>query len=332
MKKLVLIITALFSILSESHAQYNPMLGDTTEWCVVGTWIPVRSGLSQNRYVAVSDTTIGSFTYKKLWNDNSFPLPTNFAAMREDTATRRVYVYMYSSATESLLYDYNMNLGDSIYYAFPNSTSGIAYPGYYYVDSIGTATIRSGTRKYMRLQNPLNTVSENGRTYKPEFIESVGDIHDPLFLYTDPYSGYGMISMNCGISFDFALMKNTINNSKNHVNTCVAQYVAGTLDSDTCKVVYWGNIGETNKLAKISLFPNPTNGNEITIDINTYILPGNALINITDETGRIVYTSEKEPIGNSIKLNDVKLNSGIYTVSLYDEKKVFAKSKLIVTL
>ncbi|HLP11245.1 MAG TPA: T9SS type A sorting domain-containing protein [Flavobacteriales bacterium] len=329
MKKLVLIITALFSILSESHAQYNPMLGDSTEWCIAWNFIAVRSGsypMEFERYTATDTFYIDTLAYRKFYKDG-----TLIGAIYEDTATKKVY---YRSATDTasvLLYDYSLNLGDTMVVDLHNNFMGNMNDGNYIVDSIGIDTIRGGPRKYIRLHNPLNTnLGPNGLPNKLEWIESVGDIHNTLYTYMYDDFGYGIGTWNCGNQHESAILKQEIDFAKNYVSICAASSVAGYVHPDTCQVDYAGNVGETKNPETLSLFPNPSNGNDLTIDVNGILLKKNMTVTICDETGRMVYSAMKNPAANSIKLDNLDLKNGIYFVTLLGDQTVIAKSKLVV--
>ncbi|HYG53278.1 MAG TPA: hypothetical protein VD905_20405 [Flavobacteriales bacterium] len=176
MKK-ILLAFIMFIAFSQANAQYHPMLGDTTRWCHAFSGVPVRSLYYLDKLAAYADTAIGANMYKRMWTDASWP-SIDIAAIREDTASQKVYIYLYEDNTEYLMYDFSLNLGDTIYYAMPYSSWGYANPGFYIVDSVATVNIRTGPRKYMRLYNPLNTMTDyNGNVFKPEIIESVGELH-----------------------------------------------------------------------------------------------------------------------------------------------------------
>jgi hypothetical protein len=70
-----------------------------------------------------SDTLISGLPYKTLWGETN-TWPANLCVIgfvREDIASRKIYFLDIDSVNEFLLYDFGMEIGDSIYISFPFS-------------------------------------------------------------------------------------------------------------------------------------------------------------------------------------------------------------------
>lgn len=60
------------------------------------------------------DTTIGAVSYRKAYE--GLVTPYLSYAVRNDIPARKVYKYSFSSGSETLLYDFDLNVGDTIYH------------------------------------------------------------------------------------------------------------------------------------------------------------------------------------------------------------------------
>ncbi len=330
MKKLLPLLLLSLLGFNETKAQYHPMLGDTTKWCLAWNMMVVRSADSRafenNYYEAMTDTIYDSTSYKKVFDDYGY-----YGAMREDTSAQQVFLIKAGDTVEHLLYDYSLSLGNLFLVDLMNNFSGNMNDGFYTVDSVGTAIINGGPRKYIRLHNPANTMTGgDGKPLKLEWIESVGDIHNLMYTYAYDAINYTPMGFACNNYHDGAVMKQTIDGTKNYLDMCTVMNVGGTIDADTCDIVYWGSVEELNNQIQLSVFPNPTNGNYITIDVNNFTLKGNCIISVNDASGRNVYSKSVSPIGNSIKVENIQFENGIYFVSLSNGKDNFGKVKLVV--
>jgi hypothetical protein len=110
----------LFTLFSRVFGQaniYHPFSLDGGEWRA-DYFSSYCAGLcEQRRYYTSGDTIIDSLKYKKLYGDivpeagNSF-YGQYFGALREDTATRRIFFWALFSPEERILFDYDLDSGD----------------------------------------------------------------------------------------------------------------------------------------------------------------------------------------------------------------------------
>ncbi len=187
MKKLYLSILILICC-SQLRAQgYFPMLDSiSNNWHYIATVIPLRTAspgpncdyltssfnYSASKMFTSGDTIINSITYKKLDQEQSM-IPNSecfFGYLREDTATQRIYFMDNLLSPEVLLYDFSLQVGDSIYYDFVVQ-QWYYTNGYYTVDSIVNITINAGQRRLFYLRNHSTPFPPQ---YPMEWIESVG--------------------------------------------------------------------------------------------------------------------------------------------------------------
>ena len=128
------------------NAQYRPTVTHSKEWliksCEFGNCL-------YDYYYFVADTTIGFFTYKVL---DGYHYNQNFY-LREDVQQRQVFMAINDGTLwpkEYLLYDYGMQVGDSLYVQNPISPVS-AIEGYYYLDSIVPESFEQISRKVFYL-------------------------------------------------------------------------------------------------------------------------------------------------------------------------------------
>lgn len=333
-KNSLLSLTVCLCTVLPAAAQYHPMLGDTSQWCLAWNITMVRESrvFEYDNIVSAGDITIGSHIYKQV-HTNGWSGSATFGALREDDTAQKVYYVPEGETTEELLYDFSLAMGDSIYVNHRNNFSGNLNDGYYYVDSVGTVTIRGGARKYLRLVNPLNINPgpSSGEPFKLEWIESVGEIHNPLYNMMYDMFGYSGLS-NCINDFESAVLKNEINHVKNHVNICAAQYVNGSVNADTCAVSYYGNVQDiANGKPAIAIYPNPSNGRRLTVDLQHNPGLSKAQIVITDITGKTMYSHEASIVAGQINLTELNLATGTYSLMLRSKNATVAQARFVIT-
>lgn len=271
----------LFAAFFGSAQSYQPLLADSiTQFQVVPLQLAVRManpGLSSNcvydspgTFVAQGDSVYNGKIYKKFG--------TWLGMMREDTVTRKVYFIQYCNTTEELLYDFSMQLGDSINYTFAYSSSYMM-SGWYKVDSIVLKhDYRNYYRKHFFLSNRLNgTPISGGPRATLEMIEGVGNTYHPLFLYGDFYMGTLMLmgnnSANCvNTPYDMLLSCKWNNNVKVYFDSCAYATSFGNpcvSHTDSCNYGNTcGGIEELGGIKNVSLFPNPAN-DKLTVEVES---------------------------------------------------------------
>lgn len=302
MKKLYLLI--LISIFGRtiSAQQYYPMLDSVNEWRYVNNNIVMRlQNLAQSSPCAypftswnsfsestTSDTLIDSLVYKTVMLDNTCII----GYMREDTATRKVYFMDNIFNPEILLYDFSMNVGDTMtlnfvqpYLFFQN--------GIYTLDSVKTVHILSGFRRLFYLNNhsfPLG--------YTLLWLESVGNYFEvfyPVGAFGAGGGGNAAIFphdnwhyLSCFDHFEKVYYDSCAYHDA-LLNLCF--YVQDTCDyGNIC-----GSVHELTSLASITIFPNPSAGK------TTIILD----VKQKDEFEIIVYDISGKKIVKEISLGKI---------------------------
>jgi hypothetical protein len=217
MYKPLLFLIALFSFQTKAQTStYFPIPDSGIVWrqegfvqsnscCCTGSGPCLRK--DDYQYFLSGDTLIGSFTYKKIlrngngqefivgvpvcpaWCSGNYEYFTYnnvySGSIRQDTSLRKVYYLPPDSSLDVLLYDFNLNSGDTLPILFSNP-----YPANY-VSSIDSILIGSSYRKrfWISLNNDSNYIS---------LIEGIGSSYgllSPLFPNNNVSLIYNML--NC---------------------------------------------------------------------------------------------------------------------------------------
>jgi hypothetical protein len=281
MKKLYFAIIILFFTKTISAQQYFPMLDSINEWSYSNLEIaisPQMHLLSSNcNYPAVqtpemsyrefttTDTVIGSYTYKILMN--TLYTPCLMGYVREDTAARKIYFIDNTSSTEKMLYDFSMQVGDTITFNFLSSFSGYV-SGLYTLDSISTVQVYAGPRRQFWFachSSPGSLIFS--------WVESVGSLSYMAYPYFYNNTMYGSFSSCAGTQHHFDQFLTCFSHSsKVYFDNCAFTMAQNNpccnSVSDSCDYFsFIGGINELSSLNSMTIFPNPSSG-KMTISID----------------------------------------------------------------
>lgn len=164
MKKPIIIM--LFTILiSITYGQeYFPLIEENKTWNVLSVAFmpPFDTSFSTITYKVSGDTIISSESYKKLYSSSEEnPEDWNLWCFMREDADKRVWLRMDSEEDEFLMYDYSIDVGDSV-------LVGYLEPVYLLVDSISEITINQTERK--KYWFTCNLMPE----YRETWIEGIG--------------------------------------------------------------------------------------------------------------------------------------------------------------
>lgn len=165
MKKSFLIIASLFllsiGIKSSSAQVYQSMLGDSTGWYINYYYIFFNT----DYYWASEDTVMDGKSYKIM---NGFHYNRN-TYLREDTLSRQVFYRQkqgYKANEDVLIYDFGMQVGDSMLLYNPNSTL-LDSVGFFVLDSIVSENLLADSRRIFYL-------SKSDGSDRARWIEGIG--------------------------------------------------------------------------------------------------------------------------------------------------------------
>lgn len=223
MKKSLCILLLFLSNLALCQ-EYKPLLDTYNQWSVRYCF----SGCSTDIYYTNGDTIVDAMNYKVL--DGYHYISRGFL-LREDVTEKKVYLktILPSGIREYLLYDFSLEVGDSINIKNPASPF-IEDAGYYKVDAITLLPLVDSNlyRHFYLSPAASNTISENDAIW----VEGVGSLSlinapggDPdvnsagrvACMFKDGVSFYADLDIieDCeDIILDKPLFQPTINNSK----------------------------------------------------------------------------------------------------------------------
>ena len=131
MKKMVLSILIIWQLNSFAQTSiYHHFPASNALWTVeqsVHLLEDTDPWTKYNNYSITGDTVISSAIYHKVWNEGIYKKITGWTssidtgafsyyagAMREDTISKKVYFIPPSHSTEELMYDFSVNVGDTV--------------------------------------------------------------------------------------------------------------------------------------------------------------------------------------------------------------------------
>lgn len=326
-----------------AQSAYHKMLDATkTEWYIFNAMIAVKPAAShidpnrtnnwiqlyQGRYSAKNDTIIGTNNYKKFYHDYYSPgFNTNdlVGFLREDTLTRQVFFMETDGVTEKKLYDFSLNVGDTVTIDFQNQSPQFP-PGIYAVYNVDSVLTNVGYRKQ---------ITFNGGTADLVWIESIGSVIHPIYIY-NTWGGYGQFawtSGGCTYPYDIGLACKYSNNTKYYQsctytealnNPCIYEY-------DSCN--YYNScsqVKEISNVIKYKLNPNPA-FDKMTIELDLK-QSDEVAIEVIDIFGRKVktITSQKAYSGeNKFPVDISNLQNGCYFVKATGESFIENTSLII---
>ncbi len=277
MKKILLTIVITLSLYSEMSAQqYYPMLDSVNRW-TYSVWncfarphpmksyspcsYPLHDMFCIPEIYTGQDTVIDSITYKTVIVGDSTN-PCLYGFIREDTAAKKVYFRDVLSNPEFVLYNFSMQVGDTIPINF--YVNGYFPSGRYRLDSIGSINILAGSRRVFYLhcdtcQNPRQLT----------WVESVGFLGDAIYPYSQNMMGCLYFCQELDQGF-YQQMNCFEHVGKVYFDSCLHQHISEQLIMNPFCTYYvdschycntcGGGIPEISSVSSFEISPNPSNG------------------------------------------------------------------------
>lgn len=318
MKKITLFIFFLWQMdisMGQTNV-YHPFPSDSAIWNVSykDTW---NYDCREYSYSTSGDTIINSITYHKIRQQGqSFLMKTepccspllmctnqitgnfNFyiGAIREDIPQKKVYLFRNTDSAEVLLYDFNLNVGDTIkgYFDEPYHYDNIT------IVAVDSTLIGTQYRKTWTI-DPSCGWGTGQMAYAPKIIEGIG-------------CTYGLLELPC-----------IEENTRKHL-TCFShknQTLYPTYNA-TSACTLLTSINEKEGIENtLSIFPNPSSGKfQLTFSNSK-----SGTIEVMDVLGNKILKSEIKSESTEIDLSDEI--PGIYFVRISDSKGNFTMKKIV---
>jgi len=314
MKKLSSIILVVLILLVHNliGQDYFPFPDTNTTWNIVGDNMNT-SDEWHFRYAVFGDTIINSTLYTKVYEmyDSTIlhPNSTYFAAIRENE-NKQIYCLL-PGFSESILYDFNLNIGDTIFY---NIGGGLCHNEVDFWDENHYRIVYEKDSMLLLNNQYRKRWILGGSLGYQTWIEGVGSIN--WFGLLNPLITAVVLN---GDNYQFACFKE--NDTVLYLNNMFC-------DQCFCQL-YTGLEHQNIRTEKtITVFPNPSS-DKVTIRINeTY----NSIYKL-----EIFDLSGKKQIGETISFNNEieigigDFKKGIYLIKIYDlDKKLSGIKKLVI--
>jgi hypothetical protein len=287
MKKIILLFL-LASALPCSYAQYKPMPMQNAEWINYGgvnlLGCPQCTFVNY-KYYTDGDTLINAQSYVKIkkteipnLNDvNSYPTYTG--AIRQDTLNKKIYVILLDSTTESILYDFSLQVGDTVNSVLHDLAANCFGFNTETIVSIDSIQVNGNYHRVFHFQG--SCTGPNGGSY----IEGIG-------------SNFGL------------LFPNRMDETESHLSCLkVNNQTYYPISTASCALV--ASINNLEQNSEFNIFPNPTSK---TLTIS---LPENATTTeciLVDNLGKEM---KRFSVSGGENLVDVsELENGVYLMRI----------------
>lgn len=300
MNKVLCFVLVLF-VLKNNAQVYIPFPTDSAIWltkrtCQVAV-CPITTQ-SFNSVLQLRDTTINGLVYNKIYNYNNNQLNSFYRESNKKIYSKYPLGGVFGNDTsEFVLYDFNMQIGDSLNVKIPSNWISVGGPistqPKIYLSATSTISVNSVIHKTFSF-----TSNNFGGCFGMfNWIEGIGS-DAGIFYNLNYYDWASCISYPAPYNFSLSCyFKNSV---LIYNNNC-------TITSLPVSIL-------SNKLT-LSISPNPTNGIlNITDEENKL---QNATMQISNYIGQVVYTNS---FANQIDMSH--LSSGMYFVTIQDKTHI----------
>lgn len=238
----LLFIIPLFTIKGNAQNVF-PSFTDNSNWNVLeGMW---GAGSFTNSYEFDGADSLCGYTYSVM---EFTDFPDTVAYFRSDSLKAYYRLTTDCSDKEYLMYDYSMNIGDTVYVGYDMFTNGITDTAAFVLANVELINYFGINRKrFTVLYDPANWGNNNGFLREMYWIEGIGSPVHPFYPFVCLWDGceYGS-RLLCYDSSGVQLYQDEI--------------------LATCDTTFLTSIAEEQK-QELKIYPNPFN-NKITVKID----------------------------------------------------------------
>lgn len=288
MKKYLLLTLLGLPWFSFAQTPYHPFPDSNAVWIYGGYDFmcgPPTYFCGYIHYTVKGDTTIGSYTYKKILGTNYNSSVYNYsAAIRQDTAARKVYIkYAACNDIDTLLYDFSLQEEDTV-----NQCSGITggcdYPPVVTVDSVFITNL---WRKRINIMNCNNT----------QLIEGIGSTNGLLGSWNGWIGG-------------------------NYFLACFSLNGISIYPDSSCSALGIKTINDFLKI-KLIVFPNPILENaSLQIYMPLPLSINVRLYDFKSGLSRNIFSGQFNAGIQNIQLNVLDYSPGLYVLQFSNDKDI----------
>jgi len=149
---IILITFQLMQLRAQTNI-YHPFPDSNAVWRVneeKELTFPPYYQIYKFQYMMFGDTLIGAYYYKKIKREGDCCVPLGLyitngyvAALRENTINKKVYVIMKDSINETLLFDFDLNIGDTLFGLYASEGASAYGNNYLIVSSMDSILINN---------------------------------------------------------------------------------------------------------------------------------------------------------------------------------------------
>ena len=298
-KKVLPFIIILLFVFKTGQGQtnvYHPFPDSNAVWSesywyqnYYSSGYPPCNVVCPNIVFLTGDTTISTIHYKKILGSgycscmgstSGYYYNTYKGAIRQDSVHKKVYYCAPSTSTDTLLYNFNLSVGDTLLASYIN------FSGSNYVSSIDSILIGTSYRKQYHISAIVLGCCDSNYV---QLIEGIGSTFGLGYLIS-PSSGESGSTLNCFSQNNVTLYPST---------------------ADSCYLTL--GIKTLNRQLIFNISPNPSSG---TISIAGNITIDE--LKVSDMLGQIVYEAKPNATNTTLILTDagiyfITLTSGTAT-------------------
>lgn len=345
MKKLLLLSFLFLQLFS--FAQNNKYIPFPSKMISYGSIHHVRADYdfySVYRIEINGDTTINGIKYSKYYSAEKFPdnkytqvnpnTSGTYAKLaggiRNDLATKKVYLYSLSTNKEELLYDFDLKVGDTIFKdeGYRSYHSLLSQESLIKIDTVWVSRIDSVLMPHDGLYHKRFNFNAFARFGKKELISSDT-------ITSTQYFSIKMDPLIEGVGMEYNPLRSyyIFENGMQLYPQCISidgktvysfPYVPPPfIKSDLCNSVITG-VKEYRNNSVITLYPNPSNGKFelITHDLN------NSYFEISNILGTTLLKSKIEK--DEMEIDFLSQAAGIYFIRTYGPTGLIATKKIVI--
>ncbi len=306
MKALKLIFTFTMWIANMNAQTYTPLPNTTAIWTGNQCSYFSSSGMIYKTGM-FGDTLINTLSYKKIYGSTDFHFNLSTAsylcALRE--SGKKVYYIKDGNVTESLLYNFNLDVGD-------------------------TAKIKNIMGSYVALKvDSIDQVMVNGQPRKRWTFNANGSFHTKEYWIEGIGSNFGLLWPLLSISDNIysLLCVSSEGTVIYHDQSIANNFICFQVPNYDCDAFVSTSVQEREASQLTTcVFPNPFSA-QATLTTNQELT--DAELVMYDVTGREVYRLNRL-YGTEITLYNTHLARGSYYYKLTERHKLLSKGKLII--
>ena len=232
MKNILVLSVLLFSFV-QSYAQKIRFTDTTNRWyiCNVDPFVPPPLRYTKVEKIS-KGAQINGHEYHYLSRAN-----WGYQLIREDSAAGKLYCMRQSDTMEVLMYDYNLQIGDTLLSYAMNTTTP------FIVTSVSNVKINNIDHRIWKFNLPGTLIEGVGTTFGPRMLEpGHTDMYDPMCCFENNgakavFAANPWGSFNCALSVDDVNKRTGVSISPNPITADSRIILPQTIKAGKLKII-----------------------------------------------------------------------------------------------